>query len=793
MGSLAIQPNSKRAFALAVLLLAAALLLQWALRPLVGSRVPFLFFFPAIGIAAMWGGWRPAAIVLAGGLVSALFWLEPEGHLAIDDFAGRIALAGYLFAGGLLVAMGGRMSVLRARAVEAENALAGQLEDLQALHELSSRVTLLPTLHEQLRAILQTLCELQGAQKGLVSTCEDGNQTLRPVASVGFSEAAMRELAAVPVGATACGRALASANTVIVEDATRDPCFAAYRALVQREGFTSVHSRPLLQRNGNVFGVISIHFAQHRLPTERETRLGDLCTRMASVLAERDAALREATALSTRLEVALDTSAVPFCLLRPNRDADSAITGFRWEYLNAAAARALRRPASEAVGRPVRDSLGGASLEPGLLGRSLEALQARRTVQFETWVEAAGNKRWFQVIASPYGEGLAVWFADVTGRKRQEDALRDADRRKDEFLATLAHELRNPLAPIRQAALLARSPAATEAQRQWSHEVIERQVGHMARLLDDLLDVSRITRGKLELRKAVIGLRGVVDEALEAARPTLEAKKQQLRAQVPATPIWVDADPMRLAQVLSNLLTNASKYTPAEGHIGLAVREADGKAVIEISDDGMGIPPESLERIFEMFTQVRAHEAASAGGLGIGLALSRGLVQLHGGELSAASEGLGRGSTFTVRLPLSAPPHAAEHEAPQERRSGRCCRVLVADDNRDAAESLADLLRMEGHEVAVAFDGEQALSEFRRFGPEVALLDIGMPGLTGNEVASAIRAEPEGASTVLVAITGWGQERDRTAAREAGFDFHFTKPVDPVQVLSLLDKSVPAA
>jgi PAS domain S-box-containing protein len=792
MGSLAIQPNSKRAYALALALFLAALALQWMLRPVVGSRVPFIFFFPAIGIAAMWGGWKPAVLVLAGGFINALFWLEPAGQLTPDSPEGYATLTVYLLyvlAGAFLLALGGRVSELRARAVEAETGLADQVKDLEALHELSTRVTLLPTLPEQLQAIVQTLCALQEAQKGIVWLYQADSDRLHVAASVGFSEQGLKDLSDVPVGEGACGLAYASRAAAIVEDTEEDEHFAPYRSAARREGFRAVHSRPLIDRHGQVFGAVSIHFAQRRLPSQREQRLGDLCARMASVLAERDAALKQAMALSSRLEVALDTSAVPFCLLQPMRDAAGNITTFRWEYLNAAAARVLGRPATEVTGRGVRDFLGGASLEPGLLGRALQALQSGKTVQFETWVDLAGNKRWFQVIASPYEQGLAVWFSDVTTRKRHEQELREADRRKDEFLATLAHELRNPLAPIRQAALIAKSPAASDAQKRWSYEVIERQVGHMAVLLDDLLDVSRITRGKLELRKSVIDLRGVVDAALESARPQIESRKQHLRTLLPDTPLWLDADPMRMAQVLSNLLTNASKYTPAEGHIELAARAENGEVVIAVRDDGRGIAPESLERIFEMFTQVRTEDAASATGLGIGLALSRGLVQLHGGQLSAASPGLGMGSTFSVRLPLAAQPQQAQQEAPAEQANGRARRVLVADDNRDAAQSMADLLRMEGHEVALAFDGQQALAEFGRFAPEIALLDIGMPGMTGNAVATAIRARPEGANTVLVAITGWGQERDRHAAREAGFDFHFTKPVDPLQVLSLLDRT----
>jgi len=525
------------------------------------------------------------------------------------------------------------------------------------------------------------------------------------------------------------------------------------------------------------------------LPQHLKERLGELCAGMSAMLEQRDEAMRRAIATSRRLEVALDTSVVPFCLVQPVRDDQGRIVTFRWEYVNAAAARLLGRPAGEVARLSVRETLGaGVQLEPGLLARTLDALRSSATVQFETWAAAGERKRWFDVIASPYDGGLAIWFTDVTRRREHEEALRQADRRKDEFLATLAHELRNPLAPIRQAAAIARSPDAGEERKAWSYGVIERQVGHMAMLLDDLLDVSRITRGKLQLRKAPTPLGEAVTAALESAQPLVEARRQHLRTQLPTAPIWLDADRLRLAQVLSNLLTNASKFTPEGGTIVLTARGEDDGAVIEVADNGCGIAAEALGDIFEMFTQVRGPDAGRAGGLGIGLALSRGLVQLHGGRLEARSDGLGRGSTFAVWLPcvISGQP---QPEAPAvQPATARAHRILVADDNRDAAQSLADLLRIQGHEVSVAFDGEEALREFGRTAPEIVLLDIGMPKMNGNQVARAIRARADGRRALLVAITGWGQERDRQAARDAGFDLHFTKPVDPSQVLQLLEE-----
>ena len=788
MGSLAIQPNSRRAYAMAIALLALALAAQWSLRPVVGTQVPFLFLLPAVGIAAMWHGWRPALLVLVGGLVNTFFWMQAPGGNALATTAGQVATAGYLVAGSLLLIVGGRINLLRVRATDTADTLIEQVDDLQALHDLNARLPLLDDLPHQMQAVLDALCELQGADQGLLALCDKGATHLRVVASVGFApEALQGDLLATPLGAAACGRAFAAGQPLAVVDTESDPGFSPYRELARREGFRAVYSRPLVHRSGEVCGVVSVHFARPRYFTPREQRLGDLCAGTASVLVERDDAMRRAVASSHRLEVALDTSAVPFCLLQPVRDAGDTIRSFRWDYVNAAGAGLMRRAPADITGKSVLETLTeGVHLDPELLPRMLEALRSHAPLHFETWVQGPQRRRWFDVIASPYDSGLAVWFSDVSERRQHEEALHQADRRKDEFLATLAHELRNPLAPIRQAALIARSPHATQEKKLWSYSVIERQVGHMAMLLDDLLDVSRITRGKLVLRKAPTALAEAVESALESARPLVEARHQHLETRLGPEAVYLEADRLRLAQVLSNLVTNASKYTPEGGHIALEARREDGWAVIEVSDDGSGIAPDALEAIFEMFTQVRGADHTRAGGLGIGLALSRGLVELHGGRLEARSPGLGQGSTFTVRLPCSAAvaaPPAPDVLLPLATPS---LRVLVADDNRDAAQSLADLLRMEGHEVAVAFDGAEALLQFGEFAPEVALLDIGMPRMTGNEVAAAIRARPEGAGVLLVAITGWGQERDREAARTAGFDHHFTKPVNPAEVVQLL-------
>jgi PAS domain S-box-containing protein len=383
--------------------------------------------------------------------------------------------------------------------------------------------------------------------------------------------------------------------------------------------------------------------------------------------------------------------------------------------------------------------------------------------------------------------GVVLVFHDVTERRRAEHALREADRRKDEFLATLAHELRNPLAPIRQAAMILKAPAATDTQKRWSHDVIGRQVHHMALLLDDLLDISRITRGMLELRVEMVELADVIDAAVETARPAIDAKRHTFSVLAPDHPVQLAADPMRLAQVLSNLLTNAAKYTDPEGQIQLRAVLEERVVTICVVDTGIGIPSFAIENVFDMFSQVKSGQDRSEGGLGIGLSLSKGLVQLHGGEIEAKSLGLGRGSEFIVRLPvqfLAARSQSVDTRASTAPRAGR--RILIADDNRDAAESLATLLQLDGHDVTIVHDGQAALAAVQTGHPDIALLDIGMPILSGYEVARQVRQGSLGRTVTLVAVTGWGQDSDKARALAAGFNHHFTKPIETERLNDLI-------
>jgi PAS domain S-box-containing protein len=381
---------------------------------------------------------------------------------------------------------------------------------------------------------------------------------------------------------------------------------------------------------------------------------------------------------------------------------------------------------------------------------------------------------------------------DLTRRKRLEEELLESDRRKDQFLATLAHELRNPLAPVRYAVKVLEMKGPATREMQWAVDVIERQTQHMARLIDDLLDVNRISRNALELRKENVELASIINAAVEASRPFIEENRQELILNVPSEPIYLEADPVRLAQVFSNLLNNASKYskTPDGGRIIWVTAEQDGsRAVVKVRDSGIGIAPSMLPKIFEMFTQIGRSIGQSEGGLGIGLALAKSLAEMHSGTIEAHSEGIGKGSEFTVRLPLVQSARAARSSAaasPAEPASKR--RILIADDNHDVLESFEVMLRMLGHEVATATDGLEVLEKAAKFWPEIVVLDVGMPKLDGFETARRLREQPWGRDAVLIAITGWGSEKDKKQSAEAGFNIHLVKPVDAATILKHLEK-----
>jgi two-component system CheB/CheR fusion protein len=383
--------------------------------------------------------------------------------------------------------------------------------------------------------------------------------------------------------------------------------------------------------------------------------------------------------------------------------------------------------------------------------------------------------------------------------QRRTDELAGAERRKDQFLAMLAHELRNPLAPIRNAVELMRQVETGDPAFQPSREMVERQVKHLARLVDDLLDVSRINQGSIRLRKEAVDLGAIVQRAVEATRPLIDGRGHELTVQLPTDPVRLEADPTRLEQVIANLLNNAAKYTMPGGHVHVQAAQEGNEAVVRVRDNGIGVPPDVLDRVFEPFVQSEGSLARSEGGLGIGLTLVRSLVEMHGGSVEAHSPGLGQGSEFVLRLPARVPPEKpaaisgmpAMADMPPILHSDasfptRGLRVLVVEDNVDAAESLAALLRLWGHDVHVVHDGLDAIDEAQRQHPEVVLLDIGLPGLDGYQVAKRLREDADLDGALLVAMTGYGQPDDRRRSREAGIHHHFVKPVEPFVLRTLL-------
>jgi len=432
----------------------------------------------------------------------------------------------------------------------------------------------------------------------------------------------------------------------------------------------------------------------------------------------------------------------------------------------------------------------------GFVRGRLQAIAERRPFvhEFRTirpdgriaWISHRGQAEYDAAGRAVRSFGVSL---DVTERKLAEQALQEADRKKDRFIATLAHELRNPLAPIRNAVQLLRKGGHDDPQVVWVRDVIDRQVTQMARLLEDLLDVSRLTRGEFALRRQRLSLAAVIEQALEIAQPLIDEHGHVLALELPAAALHVDGDLTRLAQVFSNLLINAAKYTPGGGRIGLSMAAVGDEVEVRVSDNGIGISAEQMPRLFEMFRQGDAIAERASSGMGIGLSLARGLVDMHGGTIRATSAGVGRGSEFVVRLPLADTRAAAERveaAANGAAAAAPACRVLVADDLRDSADSLGLLIELMGHTVEVVYDGESALRSAGRFRPDIALLDLGMPKLDGFEVCRRIRAEPWGRTMRLVAQSGWGQDEDRRRTAAAGFDHHLVKPIDPLALDALV-------
>lgn len=497
--------------------------------------------------------------------------------------------------------------------------------------------------------------------------------------------------------------------------------------------------------------------------------------------------LAEAALRETRLHLA--------AVVESSQDAIIAVDlAGRINAWNRGAEQLFGYPREEIVGRPIV-TIVPPELHEEERGIFARVLAGERVEHYETLrTRKDGRKLHISLTVSPVRDvtgayiGVSKVGRDITAAKEAQRSLAEAARRKDEFLAILAHELRNPLAPIRYALSIAKQPKTTDAQRSRAGEVIERQVEHMGQLLDDLLDVSRIARGHVELKKKWIDLTSVIGAAIDAARPLLDRKGHALALDLPRETLRLEADPVRLTQILSNLLTNAAKYTDPGGQIQLRASQEGERVTLSVRDNGIGITADMKTRLFDLFAQATPALHRSEGGLGIGLALVKAFVEKHGGTVEARSDGAGQGSEFTVVLPTGrASSRRAPRASTQLPLTAKRLRVLVADDNTDSTQTSSMLLELWGHEVRVAHTGQEALDLAAQFMPDVALLDIGMPDMSGYEVAMAMRARPEGKRTTLIAVTGWGQEDDKQAAEAAGFDHHLTKPVDPRQLQPLLE------
>jgi signal transduction histidine kinase/ActR/RegA family two-component response regulator len=728
--------------------------------------------------------------------------------------------------------------------------LAAEFAGLRRLHELSTQLARQGDLHALLDEFLDAAVEITHADFGNVQLMDAATGTLDIVAQRGFNPEFLDFFNAWHAGMAAAGTALRDGQRVVVEDVPSDPLFNGTPEceVMIKAGVLAVQSTPLVSSAGLMLGVLSTHYRTPRRADEGDLTRLDLLARQASDLIERkeaEQALRESQRhLAAELTASEMLQAVSMELIRENDlealyahivDAAARIMGSEFASMQSydaehdelvlLASRGLNAEAKAAWARlgPAAYTAGAQALKTGerclvhdieecdWMSGTTERATYRdtgiRSIQSTPLRSRAG--RIIGMISTHWGKPytpserelrlfdvLARQAADLIERKRADDSLREADRRKDEFLATLAHELRNPLAPIRNSVELLRLDGADTTAR----DIIERQVRQLARLVDDLLDVSRITLGKIRLQRERLTLERVVTDAVESSRATIEASSHQFTVTLPPEPVVLDGDAVRLAQVLSNLLTNAAKYTEKGGHLWLTadVSRSEGRApeaVIAVGDTGIGISPEQLPHIFEMFAQTTPALERSHGGLGIGLALVRGLVELHGGRVEAHSAGAGMGSEFLVRLPIVEDAAAAETLEPgvQDETAPvpRKCRVLVVDDNKDAAKSLSILLELRGHETAVAHDGLEAVQATATFRPDVVLLDIGLPKLDGYGAARHIRQRPWGKTMPLVALTGWGQDEDKRRAMEAGFDHHLTKPVDPADLEKLLASILP--
>ena len=736
-------------YVLSMAALAAAVLLRWLLDPLMGDALPLVTLFGAVAVASRLGGYRPAVLVsLLGYVACEYLFISPRRSLSLGSLGDVLAvgntvgLVAYLFTCGIIIGLG--ESARKAQADKTSQLLTARL--LASIVESSDDAIVSKSLD------------------GIIQSWNAGAERL-----FGYSaeQAIGRHISLVIPP-----ERLAEEDDIVASLKAGKRIDHVETERVRSDGQrvqVSLTISPIRDASGVVIGASKIArdvTERKRIEAERE--------KFVTVIEN-----------STDFIGMCDLDGVPFFVNR---------AGLKMVGLDDIE-QARRMPVASFFFSEDQDRMMH-EFFPSVLRNGHGEVEVRFR-HFKT-----GAPRWmaYKVLTLPGADGRPVAFAtvsqDVTERRRLEDDLRrvvaelsDADRRKNEFLAMLAHELRNPLAPISNAVRALSLGRRDETAVDSASEMLERQVGQIIRLVDDLLDVSRISRGKIALRPERVELTRVIDQAVEASRAQYRSMDQELTVSLPSEPVYLNADPTRLAQVVGNLLNNAHKFTDVGGRISVAVEREGAQVVIRVKDTGVGIAAEHLAGIFEMFTQVESSLERSRSGLGIGLTLVKTLVEMHGGTVEAHSDGPGRGSEFVVRLPVlrdvpeSLSPAAPEHldASPVVRR-----RVLIVDDNRDAAEWLATLLSLSGHETHIALDGDQAVKAAERLLPDAILLDIGLPRIDGYEVCRRIREQPWGRGLMIVALTGWGQEEDRQKSKEAGFNTHLVKPVDDEVIMNLL-------
>jgi PAS domain S-box-containing protein len=699
---------------------------------------------------------------------------------------------------------------------EAERRLDAELEAVTRLHDLSSRLMVADDLRAALGDVLENAIVTSGADFGNIQLYDPDSDALEIVAQRGFGQDFLDYFRRVQVDeGSACAQAMQSGERIVIEDVELDPAYEPHRPIAAAAGYRAVQSTPVKSTTGAILGMLSTHFRRPHRPSERDQQLLDLYAHHAANFLERlryEQALREQAELLDLAHDAIIVRTTEGVITFWSRGAEQ-MYGWPKETVLGKVTHSLLQTKFPSPLPEIDAELADRGWWDGTLTHTRQ--DGRPIVVASRWTVRQSASRKAAVVleinnditermrvererderAAELAVALAKRTEEVRRAENAEQLLREADRRKDEFLAILAHELRNPLAPLRNALELLRLTGADDKPlTEQARDMMERQVSQIVRLVDDLLDVSRITQGKLQLRKERVELTDVLNAAVEIARPIIDASAHELTVAMPPQSIHVHADPVRLAQVFSNLLNNAAKYTEKSGHIWLTAERRGNEAVVSVRDTGIGIAPEHMEQIFKVFSQMVPALERSQGGLGIGLSLVKGLVEMHGGTIDARSGGLGKGSEFTIHLPIvDVPVEAAPKPGGGETAdSGPRFRILVVDDHRDAANSMAMILRrIMGHDVRTAYDGLEAVQTAAAFQPNVVLLDIGLPKMNGYEVARQIREQPRDGKVALVALTGWGQEEDKRRSLEAGFDHHLTKPVGIAALEKLLTALTP--